>query len=814
MYRIRLPFDSSLLLAPPWSGLPPIVQVGLLILLGLVPLLLIVALYRYELKLVPPLVALVLLALRSSVLILIVFIVGFQPIYARDVTTNLPGRILVVVDRSDSMDVADPQRTAEEKQRLARALHLPPNAEIDKLTRTETAKRILSADGVGLLPALAKQHDVQLLGFHRDIWELKPEQLADLFGKRDSGAAYTNLRLPLLRALEPPSSGASKLLGIVILTDGQHNDGDSPVLKANELGERGIPIFPVVLGAVRPPPAVAVSSIKAPNSVFKDADIPVEVHFKATGLMAQDLRVELFLDAAANKPLETRLVHHDGQDQEYVERFTLRLDKAGTQTLTAKVTPVKPNTRETRTDHNSRSVVVNVADDTAKVLLIDGEARWEYHYLASALQRDRTMKVTSVVFEQPRLDATLTPKQLEEIGSPKQKLLEGPDALADYDCIILGDATATQLPLADRARLEKYVADRGGTLIVVAGKRAMPLGYPELDPTSDGSDPLRKLLPIEEPRVVALPEDGFAVSLTQDGKDAEFMKLDADPAKSLTRWAELPRHYWAVVGKAKPGATVLAHVEKDQALIARQHYGFGRVLYVGLDSTWRWRYKAGDTYHHRFWGQAVRWAAADKPLVSGNAFLRFGTPQPSYRPGEEIEVVVRLNDEAGPIKSNLLAAARVFRRDGKDGQEEAVALIPLDQRDGQLRVLQGQLAKLPPGQYAIELVSPDLAGKLDDPARRDEKKPLRATFSVLPPESAEMIDLGTNRPLLDELAARSGGQVFTPEDAGQLATKLLAQSVTQTKHEEEPMWHWWMVLLLVVVLLTGEWVGRKWAGLP
>jgi hypothetical protein len=362
----------------------------------------------------------------------------------------------------------------------------------------------------------------------------------------------------------------------------------------------------------------------------------------------------------------------------------------------------------------------------------------------------------------------------------------------------------------------------------------MPLAFPELDPTGDGGDPLRKLLPIEEPRVVA-SEDGFPVALTQDGKDAEFMKLEAASGQSVTRWAELPRHRWAVVGKAKPGATVLAYVEptplgpnateaerkaakereKDQALIVRHNYGFGRVLYVGLDSTWRWRYKVGDTYHHRFWGQAIRWAAADKPLVTGNEYLRFGTPQPTYRQGEEVEVVVRLNDEAGPIKPDILAAARMIRKNGKDGKEEVVAMIPLGKREGQPRVLQGKVANLPPGDYAVELTVPDLAGKLDDPATpRDEQKPLRASFHLLPPDSSEMIDLQTNRLLLDEIAAKSGGQVYTPEDAAELLKKLLAQKIPHTEHFEQPVWQWWMVLVLVVVLLTGEWVGRKWAGLP
>ena len=63
-----------------------------------------------------------LLGLRVIVLVLILFLLGLQPVYARTHTEELPGRVLVAVDRSDSMDVTDPQRPAVEKLRLALAL--------------------------------------------------------------------------------------------------------------------------------------------------------------------------------------------------------------------------------------------------------------------------------------------------------------------------------------------------------------------------------------------------------------------------------------------------------------------------------------------------------------------------------------------------------------------------------------------------------------------------------------------------------------------------------------------------------------------
>src|SRR5215469_7343228 len=124
MYTVRLrPFDADLLLTPQWEG-PPLLKWGLFLLVCGVPLALVVWLYRYELRLVKRPTALGLLGLRVVALVLILFLACLQPIYARSRTEGLPGRVLVAVDRSDSMDVADPQRPAVEKLRLARALKL------------------------------------------------------------------------------------------------------------------------------------------------------------------------------------------------------------------------------------------------------------------------------------------------------------------------------------------------------------------------------------------------------------------------------------------------------------------------------------------------------------------------------------------------------------------------------------------------------------------------------------------------------------------------------------------------------------------
>jgi hypothetical protein len=854
MLRFDLPFtDSSLLLHPRFGDRAAIVQV--LLLAGcLLPVFLVGWLYRYELRLARPAVARVLLGLRLLVVLMLVVVVAFQPVAAHTTSETLRGRVLVALDRSDSTGVADPQRPLVDKLRLARALHLVRDLcadaqldiwikqaertgqidwpigrqtddilrrrfdqvvqRIDGLTRAQIARAVLGADGGGLLPAIDRRHKLEILGFAAAGAEIDPTKLDSLPPIGDAGA-FTDLRIPLSRGLEGGAGG--KALAVVLLTDGQHNDPASPVEKAVELGQQGVPVYAVALGAKVPPTDIVVSFVQAPATVFKGSDANVEARVEVRGLSARTIEVEL---QRKDQPPLVEKIEHDGTDRGYTVKFSPKLDEIGTQVLTVHA---RPAPEETRTENNSRPVAINVADDKAHVLLIDGEARWEYHYLASALARDRGMDVQSVLFEQPRI-GRIDEDDLRQIGHPAKSLPADAEALAKYDCIILGDVTPEQMPAEDRLRLERFVAERGGTLVVLAGKRAMPAAFLSATPAGD---PIRKLLPIEAANPLQL-STGFPLTLTAEGGLATFLRMEPTPEESERRWATLPRHFWGMVGKVKPGAAVLATYRsedeaapmdpaawsKDHALIARQSYGFGRVLYVGLDSTWRWRFKAGDTYHHRFWGQVIRWAAADTPLLTGNEFVRFGPRKPVLEQGAELEFGVRFSEQAKRLPAGAAAAVRLIRI--KEGQpEESAGQVNLQRIEARPREMEAKLRDLPSGRYAAELAIPEMADQLLGPPGPDGKRtPLRATFTVSARPSMEMIDLATNLPLLEEIAAKSGGKVFMPENAAELADLLAQKTAVREYRTDTKLWEAWPTLILFLALLTLEWLARKWAGLP
>src|SRR5262249_2409424 len=156
-------------------------------------------------------------------------------------------------------------------------------------------------------------------------------------------------------------------------------------------------------------------------------------------------------------------------------------------------------------------------------------------------------------------------------------------------------------------------------------------------------DPLGQLVPVTRIEPVAAMEKGFGVALTETGKRAGWLSLGEGKASDQA-WQDLPKHFWGLTGKAKPGAVVLASAAleapdkrpgEERGLFVQKNFGLGRVLWLGIDSTWRWRFHAEDLYHHRFWGQVVLWAASKDILPAGTTHVRFGSRQPVYSLGQE-----------------------------------------------------------------------------------------------------------------------------------------------------------------------------------
>lgn len=820
MYKFFLDSENTyLILTPRWADLGVMLQWSLLTGLLIGPMALMLLLYRYELRLVPRRHATGLLALRLAVAGIIWFAVAWRPHLADIRAEESPSRVRLAIDFSTSMDVADVQRGEEEKAALAKALGIE---NVDEgWTRKRIAHHLLSPSGRKLYERLAERHAVEVVGFDATMRPLAPNAMLDRLNDKPAAGAIpvaTDLNQPLAhltRGTEQP------LLGVIVVTDAKHNAGASPLDRADELGKASVPIFPLIVGSREPPIDWMIVDVQAPTRVFKNATIPIEVRAKATNLPAQDLTIELQFAGKPLLPEHRQRIAHRGKDDVYTARFQAKFAETGTHEYQVRV--ISKDAREITLANNTSNRFVRVIEDKAKILLVDGEARWEYHYLAAALARDPSVTLDRVVFAPPRL-GLIKDDLREKAGLPKAKLPEFTgkkderDPLMSYDCILLGDVAPALISPADGQRLEHYVSKRGGTLILIAGKRHMPMDY------AKSVGPIGKLLPILEPSVLAT-DKGFTLAPTSEGKLRPFLQMEPDSAAA--DWPELPAQYWGVVGKRKPGATVLmtpilADVpdapKPDTGIFVQQNYGFGRVLFLGIDSTWRWRFRVGDTYHHRFWGQLVRWSAADQLLPAGNQFIRFGPREPIYFEGQEIEIAVRPGDSLPTLKEPVDARVKLFRKRAEQA-EELVAVAPLSANARQGNVIEAKLRDLLPGTYRVELDIPAWREALAAP--NDPATPVMKdgdVFRVLPRENDELLDLSTDWSLAQGLADRSDGRVYTAESIDELLERLARRVERTERRDEYRPWQdapyvWWLLGVLLT-LLTAEWIWRKALELP
>lgn len=771
-----------------------------------------------------PAIARVLMGLQLVTSVIVLVVLGGRPIVVRTERDTSPGRVVLAVDLSESMKLTDPQRPTADKLRLARALNLYEGVTADEellaweadlhrgetLSRIQAVERSLTPDGGDLLNRIRRTDAIDLVGFGQRLTELPtdPDPLRAALTGPPSVGPWTDLKLPLARAMR--DFGEKRAVGVVLFTDGRHNWGESPTVLARTLGERGLPVYPVILPGRSAASDVAVMSVRpVVSSVCRGSAVPVEVGVRVTRWPAGAIALTL---ALPDGQFLGHTIRHDGTDQTYEVTFYPRLDREGVHTLIAIARPTQPDPRP---GNNTRSAQVRVTGYKPRILFVQGQAGDEFPSLraTNAPTRDSDLEIENLVLRPPQAEQA----QASQLAMGR---LGGNDALSMFDAVILGDVTAEQLRPSDSARLERYVADTGCTLIIRAGKAF--LSSVSATSTPD-TDPLRRLLPVKNIQALA-PGRGGVLERTEAGRRAWFLRLADPPEQDRAVWGGLPSPEWAATGEPKEVAEVLVRLgeaktpdviasdppDSRAALVVRQDYGFGRVFFIGLDPRWRWRTPGGTDHDDRFWRQVAQWAVAHRaiPTPDPAGTVLFGPRESTTRAGEEIVCVLRATEALPRLGAGAVANVRVVRL----GEPNvSMGLTPLQATD-RPREWIARLRGLPPGRYALEPVIPDwgdyLRGPIEENARPGK---LLATAEVLLPDSEES-NPDANTALLDTLAAESGGHVFDITEIDDLAALLAARAAAREVEITIPLNRSWWTFGLVVFFLTAEWIIRARTG--
>jgi hypothetical protein len=670
----------------------------------------------------------------------------------------------------------------------------------DTTPRWQRAEGYLLGGAQPVLGRFAGKHAVELSALAgvkpQLIWwprDSKPESIKPPlnFGLSPTNRS-TDLNTPVRLRLEEVK--AAERAAVVLLSDGQHNAGSSPVEFAKVLGHRGVPIFTVGLGPQQPPQDLAVLGLKAPDSVFADARVRGEIQLKddvRPGLPFK-LKIEhenrtLWDKQFITEQKHLRTVAFDFSVKELVAdllRQQGRELKYSSLPLNLKVSATVIG-GEKDAGNNTGFLRLSAVTQKPKLLLLDGRPRWEYRYLRNLFERDQRWEVNALL-------AGAGGEQKPWVrGNQLGKFPADREALFTYQLICIGDLPQNQLRREELEWMKEFVERRAGGIIFVDGRQEQLANF--------AATPLGQLLPVKWSGT-PLGDKPMKLGLKATGPSLAPFALLSDPVENARLWASLPAPHWAAPAVALPGAETLIELTSDDrtaAAFVSRRFGAGRVLYASFDESWRWRYNVGDLYHQKFWNQISRWIM-EPPFQVEDRYVSLDSGALTYQPGDTAELRVRVRDAQGRPRLDAKVEAQLLRAGVR------VATVPLTGDDNSGGIYRGRTAALTDGDYEVRVQVDGLAGS--------EVK-VKAAFTVEPQGGGEMAQLNCDEDLLRQMAFHSGGQYYREEELADLVERLRPLSQGKLIESETALWqsYWWFAP--IVLFLTVEWVLRKRAGL-
>ncbi len=759
------------------------------------------------------------------VAVAVLFIMIFEPVVVWDIPVEKDATLLVLVDDSQSMSVAD-RYEGSQGAKLARVLYpdetkdwagnnaadLPSAAAepMKKLSRAGIVNRLFERPASNPLVSVSEMFNVRVETFSED---LKPA--ASGFRKAGdpltSGVAadLTKVKVEpegqLTRAGDLLRKAASvskeRIAGAVLITDGASNVGEDLDTTARYLRDRGIPVYPVGVGNPKALRDVALSNVAANRIVMLNDLVAVDFDLECQGYGADcvpvkvrlywgDTPVEMIQDGrrvdTAVFDIGERKAEKDGVEVSLPTSCRIAFQAGEIGDFNYRLV-AEPRPEELIALNNASTFPVRVIKNQIKVLFIDGVPRWEYQYLKNALMRDETMKVScflaSADFDFPQegtLPLAILPTKEEE--------------LAVYDVVIIGDVPKKLFSDQQLELFHRFVERLGGGLLMEAGPFFAPREY--------RGTVMEKMLPADISGPGASPQGTSAEwkpVLTPEGDSHAMTRFDANAEANRKIWDGLAGFYWHYpIDRAKPGAQVLLTHPTDRSqwgprpLLMTQFYGSGKTAFLAVDSTWLWRGRIGDRWFAKFWGQVIRDLSQGKFIGTSKRF-RVATDRSEYRAGEKVTLTARVLDKDFEPSRQGEIRARV------EAEGQAPFTVKLDAVAGDPGSYRGRLTTSLPGSYKVTL---DLAEPgLDDAAISHQ--------FIVSPSHLEFVDPHLRRDDLKRLSEATGGKYMDIQDIGDLPPAIFGLKQSTLREAPDEMWNAPILFAIFCFAFFSELVYRK-----
>lgn len=774
----------------------------------------------------------VMLATLRMVVLLGILAMLLEPVLVFSKQEFVPCNLLVLTDRSSSMDLRDAYPDADAADRLSKSLGLGNSGPLRERSRSEISNLLLDA---GLRQKLASQGErvVREMGFTS---QLLPDAThngsttrpttrgagtaSELPSTQSAGAASAfpstqNAEAAFASATDPNATAigtairqaiaahrGQPLAGILLLTDGQSNAGEAPAKAAEYAAAEGVPVVAVVVGTPQGPRNAKVVKLEASPVAFVRDPSPVRVVIESRGMAGTEAAVVLERS-------------RDGGPWEEVARQQVALEESGAvQEVAFEIKEDRPTRLALRArledtgveltrDDNVASGEMRVIRQKIRVLFIAGSTFPEVEFIRNALLRDAGLSASTWL---QTADA-----QYEHPGSPPIKRLPITEAeINEFDCVVLYDPDPALWPADFPQLLADFIAKAGGGLVYVAGER---MTKTLLEAGSDADDLSRawvRMLPVfsepglyrSEVSMRLSAQSPWRLEITPEGRSDPIFQFANTPEKNEAILANLPGMFWHFpVTRAKPGATVLArhgdprmrNEHGAHVLLATQLVGPGRTIFVGFDSTYRWRY-LDEQYFDGFWARMIDRAGRGKQL-GGRYPYTLSMDRATYRPGSQATLTARFENLAEPDAGIESLSGEV------EVGDRLATPITLSPRAGERGVFEASFAVNQAGPHFVRVWPGDADA-------RATARPATLQFDAELP-NVEYDRPGTDLATLRQITGLAHGRVFDPSQADEIAAAFRIKQVARVLEDRQEIWNAPLIFCTILAALFAEWVLRK-----
>jgi len=671
-------------------------------------------------------------------------------------------------------------------------------AALDRFDRTPRWERAIAALWAGrqpLLASLAEDCDLHVLALREgrleEMWSARSGPLSLDAPPPAATAAPSGLFTDLSAigaglGAEGGEAGDVRA-AVVLLSDGRHNRGASPLESARVLGARGVPVMTVSVGSDRPPPDAALLGVDVPESVFHRDRLrgQILVADHRPGSTPLTLRLRSGHDVLWSQETQgsgTRAVEFEVPVEELAARL-LRTTPQGSERAGVRLdftVELAGAEHDAIPENNAREISVFAVTRPYRVLLLDGRPRWETRYVRSLFDRDPRWELTALYAQSGELPR----------GEGSDQFPADREALMAMDLVILGDVPPGTLRPVELEWLRDFVGDRGGGLVLLEGHRG------HLRSLCAG--PLSELAPVEW--IGESVEHPTALRLTPAGEQQPAVSL-APTGSAAAAWAQLAPPLRLAAIRPRPGAEVWAEAVTAAGAAAPAlvvgRYGAGRVAVLAFDEIWRWRRDEGNARQTRFWNQLAL-ALMEAPFSVRDRRVSVDAGPPVQEAGRRTHLRARVRDERGRAMAGAIVQAQVFHA----GRRIAALPMTPDERGSGLYV--ADIGPLAPGEYELRVT---VAGV------PESETAATVSWVVRPPTNLETAEPAGDDTLMRQIASVSRGRYFREEQIGELAAVLRPLSRGRMVETETHLWQRWPWFTAIMALLTAEWVIRKRRGL-